>query len=249
MSDKALVSIIMPMYNCEKFIIETIESVISQTYAHWELIVVDDKSTDNSLTIVENFVHKDSRIKLIGLEKNTGPTNARNRAIKEAEGRYIAFLDSDDIWLSNKLQYQLAFLNDNNLVLTYSAYETIDAKSKYINTRHCLPLITYKDMLKTNHIGNLTGIYDVAYFGKVYLENTGHEDYILWLKLLKKIPYTKGITEVLAQYRIVGDSISGNKFKVLKWQWYIYRKVEKLTIFQSSYYFIFYIFNALKKRS
>jgi len=248
-SDKTLVSIIMPLYNCEKFITETIESVISQTYSHWELIVVDDKSIDNSPTIVENFLHKDSRIKLISLDKNSGPTNARNRAIEEAKGRYIAFLDSDDIWLPNKLQYQLAFLNDNNLVLTYSTYETIDEKSEYINTRHCVPLITYKDMLKTNQIGNLTGIYDVDYFGKVYLENTGHEDYILWLKLLKEIPYTKGITQVLAQYRIVGDSISANKFKVLKWQWNVYRKVEKLTVLQSIYYFIFYMYYAIKKRS
>ncbi len=243
------VSIIMPLYNCEKFITESIESVISQTYHHWELIVVNDKSTDNSPIIVESYVRKDNRIKLINLNNNTGPTNARNRAIKEAKGKYIAFLDSDDIWLPHKLQYQLSFLNDNNLVLTYSAYETMDEKSIYINTRHCLPSITYKEMLKSNQIGNLTGIYDVDYFGKVYLDNIGHEDYVLWLKLLKKIQHTRGLTQTLARYRIGADSISANKFKVLKWQWDIYRKVEKLTILQSSYYFIFYIYNALKKRS
>jgi hypothetical protein len=95
----------------------------------------------------------------------------------------------------------------------------------------------------------LTGIYDVDYFGKMYLDDIGHEDYVLWLKLLKEIQYTRGLTQTLARYRIVSNSVSGNKLKVLKWQWYIYRKVEKLTIFQSSYYFIFYIYNALKKRS
>jgi len=249
MTKEPLVSIIMPLYNCEKFIAEAIESVLSQTYHHWELIVVDDRSTDSSRSIVESYVYKDSRIKLINLDLNTGPTKARNRAIKEAKGRYIAFLDSDDIWLSAKLEEQISFLNKHDLVLTYSAYETMDENSVYINTRHSLPFISYEDMLKSNQIGNLTGIYDVDYFGKVYLNDIGHEDYVLWLKLLKKIHYTKGLTQILARYRIVSDSMSANKFKVLKWQWNIYRKVEKLTIIQSSYYFIFYIYNALKKRS
>lgn len=246
---ESLVSIIMPLYNCEKFIAESIESIMSQTYNNWELIIVDDKSTDNSLAIVESYVNKDSRIKLINLDINSGPTKARNRAIKEAQGRYIAFLDSDDTWLPSKLQDQIAFLNDNNIVLTYCAYETMDENSMYINTRYALPLITYQDMLKSNQIGNLTGIYDVDFFGKVYLDNIGHEDYILWLKLLKQVPYTKGLTQTLARYRIVSNSISSNKLKVLKWQWNIYRKVEKLTILQSSYYFIFYVYNAIKKRS
>ena len=248
-SKKLLVSIIMPMYNCEEYITESIESVILQTYNDWELIVVDDKSTDNSSIIVESYVQKDSRVNLIQLDNNEGPTKARNRAIQEASGRYIAFLDSDDIWFSNKLQYQIEFLNENNLLLTYSAYETMDENSKYINTRNCLPSITYKDMLKSNQIGNLTGIYDVDFFGNVSLENVGHEDYVLWLKLLKQVPYTKGLTQTLARYRIVSNSLSSNKHKVFKWQWHIYRKIEKLTILQSSYYFIFYVYNALKKRS
>ena len=249
MSNAALVSIIMPLYNSENFIEGSIASVVAQTYPLWELIVVDDKSTDNSPNIVESYVRKDNRIKLITLDSNMGPTNARNRAIKEARGKYIAFLDSDDVWLPDKLQYQVSFLHENNLVLTYSAYETMDENSVYINTRYSLPFITYKDMLKSNQIGNLTGIYDVDYFGKMYLDDIGHEDYVLWLKLLKEIQYTRGLTQTLARYRIVSNSVSGNKLKVLKWQWYIYRKVEKLTIFQSSYYFIFYIYNALKKRS
>ena len=244
-----LVSIIMPLYNCERFVGDSIESVISQTYHNWELIVVNDKSTDNSSIIVEKYIYKDSRVKLIHLDRNSGPVQARNRAIREAKGRYISFLDSDDVWLSNKLQYQIAFLNDNNLVLTYSTYETMDENSKYINTRNVSEIITYKDMLKSNQIGNLTGIYDVDFFGKVYMENIRHEDYVLWLKLLKQIPYTEGLTQTLARYRIMSNSISSNKLKVLKWQWNIYRKIEKLTILQSSYYFIFYVYNSLKKRT
>ena len=247
-SKELLVSVIMPLYNCEKFIAEAIESVVSQTYTNWELIVVDDKSTDNSSYIAEGYSRKDSRIKVIILDINEGPTNARNRAIQEANGRYIAFLDSDDIWLPKKLEYQISFLSENNLVLTYSAYETMDEDSKYINRRSSLPRITYSDMLKSNHIGNLTGIYDVDFFGKVYLDDVGHEDYVLWLKLLKQVPYSKGLTQVLARYRVVSNSISSNKFTVLMWQWHIYRKIEKLNFFKSSYYFIFYLYNALKKR-
>lgn len=243
------VSIIMPLYNCEEYIQESITSVRQQTYKNWELIIVDDASSDKSVDIVKQIMKEEPRICFIGLKVNGGAANARNRAIKEAKGRYIAFLDSDDMWFPAKLKEQILFLNKHDLVLTYCAYETMDENSKYINTRHSLPSITYQDMLKSNQIGNLTGIYDVDYFGKVYLENIGHEDYVLWLKLLKKIQYTRGITQTLARYRIVSDSISANKFKVLKWQWNIYRKVEKLTIMQSSYYFIFYIYNALKKRS
>ena len=248
-SQKLLVSIIMPLYNCEEYIAESIESVISQTYNHWELIVVDDKSTDNSSVIVENYLRKDDRIKLINLDTNEGPTKVRNRAIQEARGRYIAFLDSDDSWLPNKLQRQIAFLKENDLVLTYCAYETMDENSNYINTRHSLPFIGYKDMLKSNQIGNLTGIYDVDFFGKVYMEDVGHEDYVLWLKLLKHINKTQGLTDIMARYRIVPNSISSSKTKVFKWQWHIYRRIENLTILQSSYYFIFYVYNALKKRS
>ena len=248
MNSHQLVSIIMPLYNCEQFISEAIESVIVQTYQNWELLVVDDKSTDNSLDIVKSYLQKDNRIKLIALKKNEGVAVARNMAIKEAKGKYIAFLDSDDIWLSDKLKIQISFLMDNNLVLTYSAYETIDENSKYINTRDSLPSISYQDMLKSNRIGNLTGIYDSEYFGKVYLEDIGHEDYVLWLKLLKKIKHTKGVTQVLSRYRVLNNSISSNKLSALIWQWSIYRKIEKLTIFKSIYYFIFYIYYALKKR-
>jgi hypothetical protein len=139
-------------------------------------------------------------------------------------------------------------MKEYNLVLTYSAYATIDENSKYINTRNVPEVITYEDMLKSNHIGNLTGIYDVGFFAKVYLEDVGHEDYIMWLRLMRKIGKTKGLIEPLASYRIVSKSISSNKFKTLQWQWYIYRHVEKLNIVKSAYYFVFYIYNALNKR-
>jgi len=247
--NRKLVSVIMPLYNTEKFIAQAIESVLNQSYNHFELLIVDDKSTDTSVEIVKKYMNKDKRIKLFLLDVNSGPVKARNRAIKEAKGKWISFLDSDDIWLKDKLHKQIEFAKKNNLVLIYSAYETMDENSNYINTRNCLTYITYKDMLKSNQIGNLTGMYDVDFFGKIYMEDVGHEDYVMWLHLLKKVPFTKGIDEPLAQYRVLSSSISSNKIKTLGWQWYIYRKVEKLNFFQSFYYFGHYVYNAIKKRT
>jgi glycosyltransferase involved in cell wall biosynthesis len=242
------VSIIIPSYNSSKYIKATIESVLAQTYTNWEMIIVDDVSSDGSDKIVEEYAKTDRRVKFIRLPTNLGVAKARNRAIKEATGRYIAFLDSDDTWKPSKLEKQVEFLQKNNLALTYSAYDTMDENSSYINRRSVRESITYTDMLKSNHIGNLTGMYDVEFFGKVYMQEIGHEDYVLWLTLLKKVKEAKGINEPLANYRILSNSLSSNKLKVLKWQWYIYREVEKLNIFQSSYYFIWYVFYALKKR-
>ena len=248
MPENPLVSIITPSYNAEKYLVQTIESVRKQSYQNWEMLIVDDYSVDRTLQIIESYCKKDDRIKLIRLESNQGATKARNRAIKEAQGRYIAFLDSDDIWFPEKLEKQMSFLQQNDLVLSYSAYETIDAHTHYINTRNVPPVLTYEDMLKSNHIGNLTGIYDTNFFGKVYLKNQGHEDYILWLELMKQIESTQGIQEPLAQYRITGTSLSSNKFKAMQWQWHIYRDVEKLGFLQSVYYFSWYIYYSLKKR-
>lgn len=128
----SLVSIITPSYNSEKYISNTIESVITQTYQNWEMIIVDDCSTDSSCDIAEKYTQKDSRIKLIKLNKNSGPAKARNRAIKEAKGRYISFLDSDDIWYHRKLEKQVYFMKENDLAVTCSSYYIVDAKGKKI---------------------------------------------------------------------------------------------------------------------
>ena len=249
MIEKELVSIVMPMYNGQDFVSEAIDSVLRQSYECWELIIVDDKSIDDSYELVKAFIKNEPRIKLHQMQKKSGVTEARNYAISLALGGYIAFLDSDDLWLSEKLYVQIEFMKKNDLVLTYASYDTIDENLNYINTRTCLPYIIYHDMLKSNRIGHLTGIYDVNYFGKVYFEEVGHEDYVMWLKLLKQIPFTLGLKESLAQYRIVPGSLSSDKYKALQWQWHIYRKIEKLNFLQSIYYFVFYIYNALKKRS
>ena len=243
-----LVSIIMPSYNSEKFISKTIESVINQTYERWEIIIVDDCSPDNSNQIIEKYCKNDSRIKLIKLEQNSGPAVARNRAIEEAKGRYIAFLDADDLWLPEKLEKQLEFMQKNNMAFTYSGYKLVDEDDNALGVFIPRKELTYEDILKTNDIGCLTAIYDVQKLGKIYMPNIlKRQDYGLWLKILKQIGKTKGIVEPLAVYRIRKNSVSSNKLKAAKYQWKIYREVEKLNIFISSYYFIHYIWNGVKK--
>jgi len=248
MNDKNMVSIITPSYNSEKFISQTIESVLAQIYQNWEMIIVDDCSPDNSNQIIEKFIKTDRRIKLIKLENNSGPAVARNTAIKEAKGRYIAFLDADDLWLPNKLEKQINFMNKNNLSFTYSAYTLVDEEDNDLGVFIPREELSYEDILKTNDIGCLTAIYDTEKLGKVYMPNVlKRQDYGLWLRILKKIEKTKGILEPLAIYRVRKNSVSSNKLKAAKHQWKIYRKVEKLSIFKSSYYFLHYAYNGLFK--
>jgi len=243
-----LVSIITPSYNSEKFISQTIESVLSQTYKNWEMIIVDDCSTDKSREIIEEYTRKDNRIKLIKLDKNRGPAIARNRAIEEAKGRYIAFLDADDLWLPNKLEKQINFMKENNLEFTYSGYMLIDEENNVLGEFIPPKEVTYYSILKTNPIGCLTAIYDTKKLGKIYMPNIiKRQDYGLWLKILKKIKSTKGICETLAVYRIRRNSVSSNKLEAAKYQWKIYREVEQLNLVKSIYYFIHYAYYGFKK--
>lgn len=247
MNDK-LVSVITPSYKSEKFISQTIESVLAQTYQNWEMIIVDDASPDNANKIIEQYCKEDSRIKLIKMEKNSGPAVARNRGIEEAKGKYIAFLDADDLWKPEKLEKQLTFMSNNNLVFTYSSYDLIDEEGNYLGTFFTKEYISYVSLLKTNDIGCLTAIYDAEKIGKMFMPNILFvEDYGLWLQILKKIKNTIELLEPLAIYRISKDSISSNKIKAAQSRWKIYREVENLNLFQSVYYFIHYTYNGFKK--
>ena len=155
-----LVSIITPSYKSEKFISQTIESVLGQTYQNWEIIIVDDVSPDNSNKIIEEYSKKDSRIKLIKLEKNSGAAVARNIAIEESKGRYIAFLDADDIWKPEKLEKQIEFMRKNNYAFTYTAYEKVD-ENGVVFGKIGVPLkVSYNQLLRTCVIGCLTAVYD-----------------------------------------------------------------------------------------
>ncbi len=245
---QSLVSVIMPSFKSEMFISESIESILSQSYQNWELIIVDDASPDQSNSIIEKFIKKDNRIKLIKLDQNRGPAVARNEAIKIARGRYIAFLDSDDIWSPEKLDKQLNFMKEKDLSFTYSAYNVINEGGEIVGDFIPEQKITYFDMLKTSSIGCLTAIYDTKKLGKMYMPNIfKKQDYGLWLEILKKIKITNGIVELLASYRLRYNSVSSNKIIGGFYQWKIYRDVENISFFKSIYYFLYYVKNGIRK--
>ena len=243
----SLVSIIMPLHNCEAFVLESIDSVLRQTYKNWELIIVDDMSTDNSFTVVQEYIRDEARIKLYRMNQNSGVSSTRNYALELAEGKYIAFLDSDDLWLSDKLEKQLAFMENENIFLSYTSYYRINVKNEITGMFHAKKSVTYDDMLKTSSMGTLTTIYNAEKLGKYYFKEIGHEDYIMKLQILKDIDYASGIDEPLAKYRIINNSLSGNKFKTACWQWNIYRDIEHLPFMKSLYYFMHYVYFGLKK--
>ena len=247
MKHTSLVSIITPSYNSEKYISQTIESVLNQTYKDWEMIIVDDCSSDNSRKIIEKYCQKDQRIKCITLKENVGASKARNKATEEANGDYIAFLDSDDLWLPDKLKKQMQLMEEENIVLSYASYYAINKDGRVIKTFRAKDKVSYSDMLKTSTMGTLTTVYNVKKLGKFYFENIGHEDYVMKLQILKQIPFAKGIDEPLAKYRIHSQSLSSNKLHTALWQWHIYREVEKLSLLKSMYYFIHYAYNGVFK--
>ena len=244
------ISIIMPLYNCEKFITESINSVISQTYKNWELIIVDDKSTDDSYAIVKKLSLNEPRIKLHQMQTNSGVAKVRNHALSLAAGEYIAFLDSDDVWLSDKLDKQLHFMMDKELAFSFTAFSPINednTETKRVN--HVPQKLTYKDLLKRTAIGCLTVMYDVSKVGKCYFDTSlaKHEDYQCWLEILKGIPYAGGLDESLAYYRVRESSLSSNKIVAASYVWKIIYKYQKIPFYKALYYFSHYAIKAFTK--
>ncbi len=236
-----LVSIITPSYNSAKFIGKTIDSFISQTYKNWEMIIIDDCSTDSSAEFIKTYEEKDSRIKLVQLKENSGAAVARNIGIQLAQGRFIAFLDSDDSWLPEKLERQIDFMLFNDYSFTYTSYLKVDEGGKVLGIVPIPNKINYSELLKTCVIGCLTVIYDTKKIGKQEFPLIRkRQDFALWLKILKKVNYAHGLQENLANYTIRSDSISANKFKAAQYNWYLYRYFEKLSLFASFYYFSHY---------
>lgn len=240
-----LVSIITPAYNASHTLVRTITSVLSQSYSHWEMLIVDDCSTDNTAEIINHFSSIDNRIKSFKTENQSfGPTTPRNLAIANARGQYIAFLDSDDQWFPTKLEHQLPlFSKENNVAIVFSDYqklvdETYNAEPNSII--RAKDSVTFKRLLKGNCIGNLTGVYDVSKVGKIFLQNVGHEDYVLWLTILKKGFIAKNTQTSEAIYTQTNNSLSGNKYKSLKWTWNIYHSILGFNIAKSLYYFSWY---------
>lgn len=242
-----LVSILTPTYNTEKFIRATIESVQNQTYQNWEMILVDDASTDETVKIISDFADKDNRIKLFKLSKNSGNGFARNEALEKATGKYIAYLDADDLWSSTKLEKQIQFLKTNNQPFTFSYYDSIDEEGNNLKRRVESPNpLTYKELFFCNYVGNLTAIYDTEYFGKIKLESSEkRQDWRIWLTILKQLKAVEAVPESLAFYRIRKDSISSSKFKLIKHNFGVYRDFHGFSFVSSVLLMIRFLFTQL----
>lgn len=238
-----LISIITPTYNCGKFIVETIDSVIKQTYQNWELIIVDDCSLDNTKELVREYTKQDNRIKYHLLEKNSGAAIARNKAMELASGTYMAFLDSDDLWPEDKLERQLSFMKDNNYYFTCTAYEQVNEEGKRLNKTINTKIKTnYNGVLLSCPVGNSTVMYNVKKLGKFRVPNIRkRNDDALWLQILKKEKYIYGMHDVLMKYRLRKNSISSNKVELIKYHWYLYRKIEHLSISRSLFHISYWV--------
>lgn len=247
-----LVSIVTPVYNSERFISDTIDSVLSQNYSSWELILIDDMSTDSSIEIINKYKIQDNRIKLIKNNQNLGAAKSRNRGTEVAHGRYIAFLDADDLWHPLKLSTQVKFMEDNNLGFTYTAYEFTDKTGKPTGKKVKVPFhITYRQSLKNHIIWTSTVMVDIGKIHKHLLEMPNirrGQDAATWWQILKHTNSAYGINEVLSYYRRSSSSLSANKFKAMKRTWYLFRKIEKLSTISSTYNFFWYAYNAVRKR-
>jgi teichuronic acid biosynthesis glycosyltransferase TuaG len=245
-----LISIITPLYNAEKYIKDTIESVINQDYENWEMLIVDDCSKDRSKLIVEKYMELDKRIKLISLENNMGVAFARNIGIKSASGEYLAFLDSDDLWKPNKLSVQLDFMKQNNYAFTFTGYEMINDEGIKLNKIIKAPAkLNYRKLLYGNQIGCLTVMLNKKKIGDIEMPAIRHEDYATWLNIVKGGITAYGLNENLALYRKANSSVSSNKLKSAIWTWDIYRKYQRLSSLNSLKCFIMYVyFNMLKHR-
>lgn len=243
-----LVSIITPMYNAGAFIAQAIESVMSQTYTNWEMIIADDCSTDDGLAVASSYAARNPKIKVVKTDSNTGcPAGARNRSVIEASGQYIAFLDADDIWESTKLEKQVAALQSSEVALVYSFYNKFTNSLDESRTVTAPLSITYTELLYGSVIGCLTVMYDASKVGRRDFEIAHHEDFILWLTILKEGYTALCIPEVLAYYRVGKASVSSNKLKAAKWYWDILRKHENIPFLKASVYFISYMFKSVIK--
>ena len=235
--ENPLISILMPAYNSEAFIQESIDSVKNQTYTNWELIIIDDKSIDNTKEIVKNNCQIDNRIKLYEMEFNSKPAKCRNVGLLHSTGEYIAFLDSDDLWKPEKLKKQLEYMINNDCDFSFTEYDHINEKNEPLKKRaKIIRRLSYKKMLYHCFTGCLTVMYKKNGILTPEVKNT--EDYALFLDVLKKVKNAHGIPESMAYYRITNNSFSRNKIKKIKSFYEVFMKYNYLSIFQATFYLI-----------
>lgn len=243
--DNTLISIVTPLYNCAAYIEETARSVLSQTYTRFEWLVVDDCSTDKSVEVLKHTTAGDTRVRLIQLEKNIGPIKARNVALEQARGRFIAFVDSDDVWLPEKLERQIHLMQSRNVPLSYTGYRKICQDSSF-KSPFSIPVpgrVSYKSLRASNSIIASSAMLDRNLLGDIYQEEKAplsKDDLYLWLSILETHPWAEGVQEVLCYFRVRQGSITKNKKKAAKAHWHFYRKFLQMPLFSSMYNYCIY---------
>lgn len=247
-TDTDLVSVIMPAFNASKTISVSITSVLSQEYSNLELLVIDDGSDDETLTIVQSFCELDMRIRLLKMERNIGVAQARNKGIEQAAGRYIAFLDSDDWWEPNKLQEQISLLKTSDADCCHAYFRRVsNSTDKEIAVTRSPKRVRLKDMQYSNQIGNLTGVYDTKRLGKFYQKDIRHEDYAMWLNILSNTD-SVCVPKVLANYRVDTNSLSANKIRSIQWHFGVLRSELHMSVLRALYCTFAYVYLGAVKR-
>ena len=250
---KDKVTVVTPTWNSAKYIRETIKSVQEQTYRNWEMVIVDDCSTDNTVEVIKEIAKADSRIRLIEQKQNQGAAVARNVAVQNGTGRYVAYLDSDDLWKPEKLEKQIRFMQDKDCGFSCTSYEVIDYSGKSLNKFiYMLEQVNYKGFLTNNLLQTVGIMIDTNKVGKKLLAMPNirrRQDAATWMQILKAGFSCYGMQEVLAEYRRTPQSLSSNKFKAVIGTWKLYREIEKLPFIFSCYCFVRYAILAVWKRT
>lgn len=248
-----LISIIVPVYNVEKYIVETMECVEAQTYENWELLLVEDGSRDGSAERIVRFLEekKDPRLRLIRQPSNMGAAMARNRGLLEAKGRYIAYLDADDLWMPEKLEKELRFMQKKDAAFVFTGYEFADEQGRGTGKVVRVPeTLNYKQALSNTTIFTTTVMFDTEKIGKEELQMPviKSEDTALWFRVLRNGYTAYGLDENLVKYRRTGNTLSSNKVEAVRRIWNLYRRSERLGILESAYHFCFWAVRAVKRR-
>ena len=245
------VSIVVPVYNAENYIRQTVQSVLDQTYTNWELILVENGSSDNSAEVLKELELKDARIRILDMKDNVGAARARNAGTDAAEGKYLAFLDADDLWRADKLEKEIAFLEEKNALFVFTGYEFGDENAKPTGKIVKVPeTINHKQAMKNTTIFTSTVMFDLSVLGKekLHMPVIKSEDTALWWSVLKEGVLAYGLNENLVIYRRPAKSLSSNKIEALRRIWNLYRKWEKLNFFVSCWYFVNWAVRAVFRR-
>lgn len=251
--EQELISIVVPVYRAERYIEETMDCVRAQTYPHWELLLVEDCGPDRSREIIEQYIQRtgDTRIRLLTHSTNLGAARARNLGVNEAKGRYLAYLDADDLWTPDKLEKELAFLKEKQAAFVFTGYEFADENGKGTGKIVRVPAtITYKEALKNTTIFTSTVMFDMEQLSKEQLQmpQIKSEDTALWWRILREGYVACGLDQNLVKYRRAEKSLSSNKLEALRRIWNLYRKAEGMSVPNSAWHFCFWAVRAVKRR-